>query len=126
MSLLVVVVKTTTTIKHVDKALTSDSRNKRGTGGGGGGGMALASSFSVFTGLAIVLAAVELFRARGLGAMEQTIDKGSDIRKLPTSATGVIKCKHCYCSCNYPFTPDLDIPLGVQRLSLRLRVLQAP
>ena len=79
MRLLPVVVKTTTTIKHVDRALTSDSRNTRGKGGGGGGGggIALASSFSVFTGLAVVLAA-ELFRARGLGAMEQTVDEGSD------------------------------------------------
>ena len=70
--LLVAVVKTATTIKHVDKALTSDSRITRGAGGAGGGGIALASSFSVLTGLVVVLAAVELFLARGLGAMEQT------------------------------------------------------
>jgi hypothetical protein len=67
---LLVAVKTTTTIKHVDKALTSDSRITRGAGGVGGGGIALASSFSVLTVPVVGLAAVEPFRARGLGAME--------------------------------------------------------
>jgi hypothetical protein len=74
MRLLLVAERMRTTMRHVDSALTSGSRIARGTGGAGGGGIALESSFSVFTGLVTVLVAVEPFRARGLGAMMQTVD----------------------------------------------------